>query len=81
MHNTTGDVALTNMSEKQIISVILSSIQNKSSPPFLRLGYVLGMFLNFEQFSASRSYIECYYKTKIECTLLSLHNYGPGTYL
>ena len=46
MHNTKGDVALRNTNrgiEKEIISMILCSIQNISSSPFLSLS----IFLNF----------------------------------
>ena len=44
LHNTTG---------KQINSMILCSMQNKSSSPFHSLGYVLSAFLNLGHFSAS----------------------------
>ena len=37
------------------MAVTLCNIQNKSSLPFLSLGYVLSMFLNFGRFSASCS--------------------------
>ena len=47
MHNTTGDVALTNIGRMY---------PKKNSSPFLSLGYVFNMFLHFEHFSASRSY-------------------------
>ena len=42
--------------------MILCSIQDRSHSPFLSLEYVLGMFLNFEHFSASRSYEKRFYK-------------------
>ena len=64
MHNTTGDVAVTNINEKQIISVRLCSIQEKSSLPFLSLEYVLSTFLNFGHFSASCSYKKRFLKKK-----------------
>ena len=44
------------LAEKQSISMILCSIQNKSSSPFLSLEYVLSMFLSFGHLLASRSY-------------------------
>ena len=53
MHNTTGDVALTNIGRKtnylQIISTILCIIQNESSPSFLFPMHVI-LFLHFEYF-------------------------------
>ena len=48
MHNTIGDIALTNISREKNTSMILCSVQNKSYSHFLSLGYVLCMlFLKF----------------------------------
>ena len=42
MHNSKGDVALMNMgARKKTVSMILCSIQNKSSSPFLSLSMFL----------------------------------------
>ena len=49
-------LTLRTLAEKQVITMILCSIENKSSSPFLGLRYVFTMFLNFGHFSASRSY-------------------------
>ena len=73
MHNTVGDVALTNISREtknfqDFVEYDTSTGQNKSSSPFLSLGYVLRMFLNFGHFSASRSYKNGSYEEK------SVHN-------
>ena len=48
--------------------MILCSIRNKSSSPFsVQRRYILGMFLVFGYFSASRSYIvKVFYKKKIQ---------------
>ena len=54
MYNTKGDVALTNINRETNCSMILCSIQSKSSFPFLSLGYVLSMFLNLGYFSVLR---------------------------
>ena len=54
---TINDVAPTNISrKKQIISNVFCCTRHKSFSPFLSLGYVLSMFLNFEHFSALRFY-------------------------
>ena len=39
-----------NISRETKMSMILCSIQSKSSSPFLSPGYVFSMFLNFEHF-------------------------------
>ena len=52
MHNAIGDVTLTNISRETNFSMILCSIQNKSSSPFLSLGYVLRVFLNLGRFQS-----------------------------
>ena len=67
MHNTLGDVALTNISREtknfqDFVEYDTSTGQNKRSSPFLRLGYVLNKFLNFGYFSASCSYKNGSYK-------------------
>ena len=38
------------MKKNWIISMIFSSVQNKSSSTFLSLGWVINMFLNFRSF-------------------------------
>ena len=66
MHNTIGDVTL---DEKQIISMILCSIQNKSSSSFLSLDMLLACSQTLGiYFSASRSYIKRFFKEKNQCT-------------
>ena len=47
---------------KQIISMILCSIRYESSSPFLGVRFVLSMFLNFGNVSASISYRKCSHK-------------------
>ena len=52
--------------------MILCSIQNKHSSPFLSLECVLSMFLNVGHFSASRSYKKVLFIKK-ECILFHRH--------
>ena len=59
MHNTTCNDSLINTCShwprKKFFPDFVQFV-NKSSSPFLSLGYVFSLFLNFEHFSASRSY-------------------------
>ena len=64
MHNTKGNVALRNISREKCIFMILCSIQNRSSSPFLSLI----TFLNWQFSSCSYKMVlvkkECYLKTQ-----------------
>ena len=66
MHNTIGDVALTNIGRKTNYSMILCSVQYKSSWPFLSLGYILSISFNLGHFSASCSYEKKMFLIKME---------------
>ena len=64
-----------NFTKLQVISMILCSIQNKSSSPFLSLGYVLSMFLNLRHFLKKKVikmsvcfFLNAYLKSPQQCT-------------
>ena len=59
-----GDVALMNIYREASYSMILCSIQNKSSSPFLNLSMFLERFLILGNFSATCSYKKGSYKKK-----------------
>ena len=61
MYNTKSDVGLITLAEKNIICMILCSIQNKRSSLFLNLGYVFRMFLNLGHFQ----FVSCFYKKSV----------------
>ena len=58
MHNTVGDVSLTNISrETNYFHDLVQYLKCKKFSPFLSFTYVLSMFLNLRRFPASPVFI------------------------